>query len=155
MFCPKCGNAEQQINTYCRTCGMFLPDFDKIKHEAATPEQHIVVNSVLSSISAIVSIGLAITLYAMFLGKDDTPFIIYLTAGFLTAVFFWQVQIIIRTYLLKKQLPKRNLETNEENAQTIEIEGLKAERFLNEADQSKFISPNTLKRTTRKLKIEK
>jgi hypothetical protein len=58
--------------------------------------------------TAVVSLALAITLYVMFLDKDDTPIVIYLTAVFLTAIFFWQAQVFWRTCQLKKQFPGLN-----------------------------------------------
>ncbi|MGH9933008.1 MAG: hypothetical protein ACREA9_27805 [Pyrinomonadaceae bacterium] len=38
--------------------------------------------------TAVVSLALVITLHVMFTGKDGTPIVIYLTIGFLTAIFF-------------------------------------------------------------------
>ena len=107
MFCPKCGNADQRPETFCRRCGSFLPDFDKIKSKEIPPEEHLKVNSVLNLMTAIVSGTLAILLHAFFTGRPGTHPLIYVTAGVLTAMFFWQVQTFWRTGQLKKQLPKR------------------------------------------------
>ncbi|HQU85351.1 MAG TPA: hypothetical protein PKY59_19580 [Pyrinomonadaceae bacterium] len=150
MFCPKCGNADQQTNNYCRNCGTFLPDFDKIKRQN-TPETHLLANSVLNVMTAVGSLALAITLYAMFLGKEGTPFIIYLTAGFLTAVFFWQAQIFIRLQLLKKQLPKGLSGKKEETNETPQIESVKTNQLLNEPKFDDYISPSVIEQTTKNL----
>lgn len=107
MFCPKCGNANQKPETYCRQCGSFLPDFDQLKKKEIPPEEHLNVNSVLSIMTAVVSGTLAILLHTFFTGRTNTPVLIYITTGFLTAMFFWQVQTFWRTRLLKKQLLKR------------------------------------------------
>ena len=122
MFCPKCGNANQTENTYCRQCGTFLPDFNKLEKKTITPEQHLKANTVLNFLTAGTSLTLAILLYCFFLGQTGTHPVIYATAGFLIAIFGWQVQIIIRTFQLKKHfknpktrrklnLPQRNLKS--------------------------------------------
>jgi hypothetical protein len=144
MFCPKCGNADQIENSYCRNCGTFLPDFDKIKSKEISPETHFTANYTLNIMTAAVSLGLAITLYVMFLGRDDTPLVIYLTAGFLTAMFFWQVQIFWRTMQLKKQFPKRGKDekTKSEN----KIESVITNKLLNEPDLSQVVPIVTIEK---------
>ena len=149
MFCPNCGKAEQEENTYCRQCGKFLPDFNKLKRRETTPEEHLKANSVLNLMTAIVSLTLAILLYYFYLGKDDTPIIIYLTAGFLTAMFAWQVQTFWRTLLLKKQIakPKQSEENKPE-----ELKAILPKELLNEADFSDNIPASIGEYTTKNLK---
>ncbi len=145
MFCPKCGNADQQIDTFCRNCGTFLPDFDKLKSKENTPEAHLKANTVLSLMTGIVSLTLAILLYSIFLGKPDTPIIIYITAGFLTAMFFWQAQSFWRNLLLKKQIPPRNVETN------AQIEDANTGKLLNEPNFENFVPTSVVADTTKNL----
>lgn len=145
MFCPKCGNADQKIDTFCRNCGTFLPDFDKLKSKENTPEAHLKANTFLSLMTAIVSLTLAILLYSIFLGKADTPIIIYITAGFLIAMFFWQAQSFWRNLLLKKQFPKRNVETIHE------IKDAQTGNLLNEPDFENFIPASAIEATTKNL----
>lgn len=146
MFCPKCGKADQKENTYCRSCGNFLPDFDKIKKREISPEEHLRANSALNIMTAVVSLTLAILLYINFLGAENTPVLIYVTAGFLTAIFAWQVQIFIRSLMLKKQiiLPKRD-----ENK--AELTSAKND-LLNEADFSDNIPASVAEYTTKNLR---
>lgn len=143
MFCPSCGKSDQIENTFCRNCGKFLPDFDNLKKREISPEEHLKANSVLNIMTAIVSLTLAILLYVNFLGGENTPVLIYVTAGFLTAIFAWQVQIFVRSLLLKKQiiLPKR------------EGKELKsaANDLLNEADFSDNIPASVGKYKTKDL----
>lgn len=103
MYCPQCGRGGQLKNTYCRRCGLFLPDLEQLKKREVSPAEHFTANTVLSVMTAAASLTLAATLYAVFFGRADTPVIIYVTAGFLTAMFAWQVQVIWRTRLLKKK----------------------------------------------------
>lgn len=150
MYCPNCGNADQQVNTYCRKCGKYLPDFDKIKQRETPPEVHLKANSILNIMTAVASITLAILLYVFFLGEENTPVIIYITAGFLTAMFAWQVQVFWRSLILKKQiiLPKRA--EDEENAK--ELESVPTKELLNEADFSDIVPASVAEYTTKNLK---
>jgi len=149
MFCPKCGNADQKESSYCRQCGTFLPDFDKIKSKVIPPEQHFTANYALSLMTAVVSLGLAITLYVMFLGKDGTPVVIYLTAGFLTAMFFWQVQVFWRTMQLKKQFPIKS--KDQKIVSENKIESVNTNQLLVEADLSQFVPVSVTENTTKNL----
>ena len=150
MFCPSCGKADQKENTYCRQCGKFLPDFDKIKRREIPPEEHLKANSVLNIMTAIGSLTLATLLYVFFLGKENTPVIIFITAGFLTAMFAWQVQVFWRNLKLKKQiiLPKRA--ENEESPK--ESESVPTKELLNEVDFSDIIPASVAEYTTKNLK---
>lgn len=148
MFCPNCGKADQTENTFCRSCGKFLPDFDNLKKREISPEEHLKANSVLNIMTTIVSLTLAILLYVNFLGGENTPILIYVTAGFLTAIFAWQVQVFIRSLKLKKQivLPKRDETEAELKSATNDL--------LNEADFSDNIPASVVERKTTKLETK-
>ena len=107
MFCPRCGKAEQQPETYCRQCGLFLPDLSKPFKRERPPEEHLKANTVLSVLTIIASFTLAILLYAFFGIRSDTHPLIYVTAGFLIAIGGWHIQTLIRTLKLKKQWRQR------------------------------------------------
>jgi uncharacterized membrane protein YvbJ len=153
MFCPKCGKSDQKPETYCRQCGMFLVDFDKPTKKPITPQQHLTVNSTLSLMTAIVSLTLAILLYSIFLGRADTHIIIYVTAGFLTAMCAWQVQTFWRTLLLKKHFkqPKDNIKAENESVQLYE-KPRQTNKLLDEADFSNIVPPGIVENTTKQLK---
>jgi len=156
MFCPKCGKADQQPETFCRQCGNYLLDYDKPAKRRHTPEDHIKANTVLNLLTAITSLVLAILLYSVFLGKQDTPVLIYVTAGFLTAMFFWQVQTFWRTILLKKHFKKKKIEGVNRTENPIKVPNLEApeiKELLNEADFSNNVSASVIENTTRKLKV--
>jgi len=150
MFCPNCGKADQKENTYCRQCGKFLPDFDKIKRREIPPEVHLKANTVLNIMTAIGSLTLAILLYVFFLGKENTPVIIFVTAGFLTAMFAWQVQVFWRNLKLKKQIIPPSRAENEEKQE--EIKSAQTNDLLNEADFSDIIPAIVTEYTTKNLK---
>lgn len=147
MFCPKCGTSDQQTEIFCRTCGTFLPDFDKAIKKEIAAEEHIKMNSVFSVMSAVVSLGLAITLYSTLAFRPDTPWIIYVVTGFLTAMTAWQVQTFIRTRMLKKQIEKLK-PTNRSVPATAEPT---SPAQLPQADFENVIPASVTDRTTRNL----
>lgn len=157
MFCPKCGNPDQQPETFCRRCGTFLPDFDKQTKREISPEEHLKANSVLNVMTAVASLTLAILLYANFLGGENTPLIIYITAGFLTAMFAWQAQVFWRNMKLKKHFKKQKPSTGileEDQTEPRSFEAKPTNRQLSEPDYGNFVPPSVVEKTTRKLKMK-
>lgn len=152
MFCPKCGNANQEENSFCRKCGFYLPEISKLA-KVTTPQQHLTINTTFSIMSAIVSLTLAILLYANFLGKEDTSWIIYLTGGFLTAMFFWQAQVVYRNLQLKKQIPKQAVDF-ENNEVKIINNSFQTDKLLNQADFENVVPASVVEQTTQKLKVK-
>lgn len=155
MFCPNCGKPDQKPETFCRFCGKFLPNFEKLKKKEATPEEHLIVNSVLNAMTGIASLTLAVLLYTFFLGKEDTPILIYVTAGFLTAIFAWQCQVFWRNLQLKKLLAKRNFEAGDipELKETSKIfePPTASPKSLPEAQNNAFIPLSVTEYTTKEL----
>ena len=153
MFCPKCGNANQKENSYCRNCGTFLPDFDKLKSKETTPEQQITISSTFNFLSALISLVLTIILHVLYTGKEGTPIIIYVVIGFLTANFFWQAQAFWRVRQLKKQLPKRKVEDTENSNPLIEST-YSTEKLLPQADFENYVPASVTEKTTKSLKVK-
>ena len=155
MFCPKCGNADQKENSYCRNCGTFLPEFEKLKSKEVTPQQHLTINSTFSFLSGLISLILTIILHVLYTGKEGTPIIIYVVIGFLTANFFWQVQTFWRSLQLKKQLPKRreDLENIPTNPQI--DNQYSTDKLLPDADFENIIPTSVTENTTKHLKVER
>ena len=154
MFCPKCGKADQEKETYCRQCGMFLADFEKPEKRKTTPEEHLKANAVLNLLSAIVSFTLAVAFYTFYAGRENTPILMYITAGFLTAVFAWQIQTFWRTMLLKKHFKKRkNVDSDNtpDEDSALAFENFAAEKLLRQADHSNVIPASVTELTTKNL----
>lgn len=150
MFCPKCGAAEQSVNSYCRKCGTFLPDFDAIAKKEIPIEEHLKINSFFSLASAIVGITLAITLYATLIGPHNAPIVVYITFGFLMAMSAWQIQTFIRTRMVKKQVAK--LKPTRETAELVMPAADPASpKSLNEPDLENYMPASVTERTTRNL----
>jgi hypothetical protein len=155
MFCPKCGKADQSPETYCRQCGQYLQDYEKSLKKKIQPEEHLKANLFLNLLTAITSLTLAILLYSIFLGKADTPIIIYVTAGFLTAMTAWQVQTFWRTILLRKHFKKsKATEQTPPEIQTEPpyLESKPTNELLPEADFKDYVPASVVEKTTRKLR---
>ncbi len=154
MFCPKCGKSDQSPETYCRQCGNYLHDYDKPVKKKVQPEEHLKANLFLNLLTAITSLTLAILLYSIFLGKQDTPVIIYVTAGFLTAMTAWQVQTIWRTILLRKHFNKRKDVAENQTIHETEpqqFETMPTKQLLNEADLGNLVPSSITENTTKHL----
>ena len=148
MFCPKCGASEQSVETYCRKCGVFLPDFDKLAGKETPVEQNLIINSVFSGMTAVVSLSLEVALYFIFIGREGTPWILYAVFGFLVSITVWQIQTTIRTRLIKKQVERMKPKRSEN------VESLKpadTSNLLNEADFENVVPASVTDRTTRDL----
>ena len=155
MFCPSCGEADQKKETYCRKCGKYLAEFGIVKKSERPIEENFNVNAFLTAMTGITSLVLAIILYVMFLGRDDTPVIIYLVAGFLTAMFAWQVQTFLRTLQLKKQFKKARNTNNEQDTDPDEsstLESKPTNELLPEADLKDLVPASVTENTTKNLK---
>ena len=154
MYCPKCGKPDQTPDAFCRQCGNYLPDFDQLKKKEISPEEHLKANSFLNLLTAVVSLALAVTLYVIFLGRADTHWIIYLTAGFLTAICAWQVQTFWRTQLLKKHFRRQKELRKEVPAPAAPTLSTPTTELLPEADLRDFVPASVTERTTRDLKAK-
>jgi hypothetical protein len=151
MFCPKCGAAEQSSETYCRKCGQYLPDFDKIESKETPVEQNLLINSTFSIMTAVASLSLAITLYAMFIGREGTPWILYVVFGFLIAITAWQVQTFIRTRMLRKQFEKLKPKRDGIAISEEPLKSADSSRLLDAADFENVVPASVTDRTTRDL----
>jgi len=107
MYCPNCGKADQAPETYCRQCGVFLADLSRLTKQESPPEENLKVNQVLSLMTVIASFALAILLYAILGFRENTHWLIYLTAGLLIAIGAWHIQTFIRTRRLRTQWKRR------------------------------------------------
>ncbi len=155
MFCPNCGKDKQKKDTYCRKCGEFLPDFEKIKNRgfaAKTPEENIKNSLFFSLLSSIISFVMAILLIITHLGKDNTHPIIYLASAFFIVIGVWQIVNVSTALSLKKQFKKRRESSQTEENLTSSVRSGKTAELLNEADFSNIVPASVTEKTTLNLK---
>lgn len=140
--------------TYCRQCGVFLPDLFKPVKRECPPEEHLKANTVLNLLTVIVSFTLSILLYAFFGFRTGTHPLIYVTAGVLIAIGGWHIQTLIRTLKLKKQWKRRSPLTEAEAAlhetQTPFISASTA-KLLDQSDFADPLPASVTENTTRHL----
>lgn len=147
MFCPKCGKADQSPETYCRQCGIFLYDIEKARKIETPPEKHLMINTVLNSMSIIVSMALAFILYSMNLNLPETRFIVYLAVGFLIAMSAWQIQTLWRTVQLKKQIKTHRRQPMDITPDS----GITTDKLLEKPDFENMVPASVTDRTTKHL----
>lgn len=147
MFCPKCGKPDQTPETFCRQCGVFLPDFSKPGKPKNTPEEHVKVNTVLSALTIVASFTLAILLYTMLAFRPETHPLIYVTAGLLIAIGVWHIQTLYRILQLRKHFKNKKRESVEAR----QIEGPQTRKFFNETDPGHAVPLSITEHTTTKL----
>jgi hypothetical protein len=159
MFCPRCGKAEQLPETYCRQCGLFLPDLSKPVKRERPPEEHLKANTALSLLTIIASFTLSILLWAFFGVRSNTHPLIFVTAGLLIGIGAWHIQSLIRTQKLKKQWKRRAPLTEIERAE-IEaagretppaFESASTAKLLDRADFADTLPASVTENTTRHL----
>jgi hypothetical protein len=154
MYCPRCGKAEQLPESYCRQCGFFLPDLSKPVKREIPPEEHLKANTVLNSLTIIVSFSLSILLFAFFGSRWDTHPLIYVTMGLLLAIGGWHIQTFIRTHQLKKQWKRRTPLTEIQAASPETQPAFKSAstaKLLDQADFENTVPASVTENTTRHL----
>lgn len=156
IFCSKCGKSDQKSESYCRGCGEYLGDPDKLRRRgilSKTPEDNLKSSLVLSSFSGIVSIVMAFLLYATFLGREGVEVIIYIAAALFTVIGIWQLFNVISTIKLKKHFASRKNDSEDQTPK--EIQSPAATAQLNEADLTDAVPMSVTERTTRELSLKK
>ena len=118
MFCPNCGNPDQQSDTYCRNCGEYLLDpagnsylLNKVLG-GTTPATQINVNlgiSLLTIFACFFLIGFLKGNYdALFTRTGELPpAVIYWVYGFLALISAWQMLSVVVGSRLRNKLGKK------------------------------------------------
>ena len=139
--------------TYCRQCGLFLPDLSKpVKHETL-PEEHLKANATLSMLTILVSFILSFMLFLVLGFRSFTHPLIYVTAGLLIAIGAWHIQTFIRTLQLIRQW-KRKDPLSEIQAAPPGVQAFKVAstaELLDQPDLSHAVPASVTEHTTRHL----
>jgi hypothetical protein len=148
MFCPNCGNPDQEENTYCRQCGEFLvgtKSLGAFSFGGVTPRQNVNAISLLSLIAALLSLLAALWMY---ITKFNLPIALYLGAAILLCNAFWHLANI---YTARK-LASRILQNprGDEKGQTA-MPRAETRELLEPADMSSVIPATVTENTTRQL----
>ncbi len=134
MFCPNCGKGDQTPETYCRQCGIFLPDISRPVKSGQTPQDHVTANIVLNSMTIVACFTLAALLYSILGFQDSTHPLIYVTAGLLIAMGFWHTQTLWRSILLRRHFkmaaPKNPGQLENHASPAFELDGAKFKELV-------------------------
>ena len=147
MYCPKCGQSDQKAESFCRKCGLFLPDLSKPVKQSGTPQEHILANTVLSSMTIGACVVLAVLLYIFVAFRPDTHPLIYVTCGLLIAMAAWHTQTLWRTLQLRKHFRKNE----ERRLAALRGNDMETGKLLEQADLDEIVPNSVTERTTRSL----
>ncbi len=153
MFCPKCGKDDQEINTYCRQCGEYLPDFENPTRRGTlkTPAEQFKLSIVFNLLSAIAGISMAIALIVIFGGKADTHPVIYSAISLFLVISTWQTVSFFNNLKLRKRFVRAKEDENDE-AKNAVLGSRETNELLPEADFADFVPASVTENTTRTLK---
>jgi hypothetical protein len=151
MYCPTCGTADQQPESYCRSCGDFLTDYSSSSYllnkvlGGSAPSTQVTVNLVINFLT----ICTCFLLLGFLNGHYDAlenrtgerpPSVIYLVYAFLVAISAYQILSLIvgarlRSKLVRKEVAVTTRPENPPNA------------FADNQTQE-FLPPADLRQTT-------
>lgn len=153
MFCPNCGKAEQKAETYCRQCGVFLPNLEKKTKFGEKPEEQLFISQFLNVITGLTGFGIGIALLYNIWGVENTPIVFYIAMAFSFVIGFWQISIFFINWSLSQHLNRKNLvgDENESDSQT-SFQSLETNELLPEADFSNVTPGSITENTTSDLK---
>lgn len=148
MFCPKCGAADQSVDSYCKRCGEWLPDTSHLGRRRGrlttrTPEQRNRKMRVLEAASFLAALTSAFIIGAYFSGKLEKPaLVIALDLSVITAIF----QIV--NFIIGRSLQKRLKQGRDDAEREVALKPA-SERFqLQQADTSSLVQPASVTENT-------
>ena len=118
MFCPRCGSADQQPDSYCRNCGEFVTDHAAASHVVSTifggstPSAQINVNlaiDLLTILACFLLIGFLNGHYDALRTRtgEAPPTVIYLVYAFLLTISAWQFFSLVVGARLRSKLGRK------------------------------------------------
>jgi len=131
MFCPKCGRADQETDSYCRSCGEFLTDLSSRPSllnrvfGISNPEKQLNLTLMIDLATAIVSGFLLFSMMGYFDAVEDktgvpTSRMVYVLYVFLGLVSVWQLfSFTIGTTFKKKLSASRRAHLKSQTAQSL------------------------------------
>lgn len=131
MFCPKCGRADQETDSYCRSCGEFLTDLSSRPSllnrvfGISNPEKQLNLTLMIDLATAIVSGFLLFSMMGYLDAVEDrtgvpTSRMVYVLYAFLGLVSVWQLfSFTIGTTFKKKLSASRRAHLQSQAAQSL------------------------------------
>lgn len=136
MFCPKCGKEEQQANSYCRSCGVWLVDPDKpFSFLKVTGEGKIIGIIITNLLCLIAAVYIAVVLLGDYDGRPK-----FTAALFALSIALWQLSVVSYAVSIRK-----HLRGNRRNQKAVQELDYAAPAALPTADAVRIIrQPNSV-----------
>ena len=152
MYCPNCGNADQNENAYCRQCGEFIPRLSRSPEFAwgrLTPHVYIRTGLFLNLLIALLSLIVGALLLSNLNSNGDLTFLIVLSGGLLLAIALWQIASFTIGLSLTRHFNKGWVSKNQVSQSVIDSAVTK--ELLPEPNFDNLGSASVTETTTRKL----
>ena len=149
MYCQKCGKADQEVNSYCRQCGEFLPDMSKKRRsgQPITPDERIRMSLTFNLMSAIAGFGIGLLLLISHLDRQGTHFSVFVALSFLFVIASWQTVSFFNNWNLRKRFKQKD-----DIAGDHELGSQDTSKLLNEPNLENVVPASVTEKTTRNLK---
>ena len=147
IFCSKCGAPGQKIESYCRSCGEWLPDPTAAWHPRGrlrqlSPERKQRRMRVLELISAVAAALAGVITLAVLSGADFELLIVPMVLCFL--IVGWQAV----AFFLGRSIQGRRSQGETEGGPTLPTAQAGARSALNTADTSDLVRPPSVTENT-------
>ena len=130
MYCPNCGNAKQEPESYCRNCGEFLMDNSGLSYlmnkmlGGSRPTTQINVNLAINLITIFTSFLLIGFLNGYYDAQEErtgeaAPRVIYLVYIFLIVISLWQILSLIVGARLRSKLNRKEAAIEPESSEML------------------------------------
>ena len=146
MFCPKCGAADQNAESYCKRCGDWLPDVEALTRPGIfrkrSREEKIRKMRVFEAVNAGLSLTSAIVILAVLSGNSDAQ-LLFLS---LLCCLFVAVYQVVNLYL------GQNLHHKINQSRMKEMEAAENRvGALNSGDATTFVNQSSVVENTTEL----
>jgi hypothetical protein len=109
MFCPKCGVGHQTPESYCRSCGEWLPDLDSKSTRlnfGSTREERVLRIRTLELISTGLSLTAAAIVFTFLFTGANQGWLLFLAAAVSIVVAVYQIANMFMGHKVMRGLPR-------------------------------------------------
>lgn len=147
IFCSRCGAPGQKVESYCRSCGEWLPDPAAAWHPRGrlrrlSPERKHRRMRVLELLSAVAALVSGVIALAVLTGADLEMLVIPVILCF--AVVGWQTV----AFFMGRSIQRRRGQDAAEDRQALPIPPAEARSALNPADTRDMVRPPSVTEQT-------
>ena len=148
IFCSRCGAGGQHADSYCRSCGLWLPDPRAVgrRHgrlRLRTPEERNRKMRVLEAVGAVFSLSAAVLIFVSLAARPSHPLLVPAADLCIVAAVFQVVSFVIGRGLQKRIEKGHRDETG--RAAVADVPQ------LSPADSSQFVRPPSVTEHTTEL----